>query len=58
MKLDASFANDFKFGRFQYTCLETSIGAYFNVKLGEQDHSRLKTIGDAISLIRKKLESK
>ena len=58
MKLDASFAKDFKFRRFQYTCLETSIGAYFNVNLGEQDHARLNTIGDAINLIRKKLESK
>ena len=58
LKLNASFVDDFKFGNFHFACLETSIGAYFNVKLGKQDYAELKTVGDAVLLIRDKLKSR
>lgn len=56
VRMEASFVNDFEFNEFQFTCLAFYIGVYFKINISEKDYAELKTIGNVIELVRKKLE--
>lgn len=53
--MEASFADDFGFDDFQFTCLAFYIGLYFNINIRERDYVELDTIGNTIRFVRRKL---
>jgi acyl carrier protein len=53
--MKASFADDFGFDDFQFTCLAFYIGLYFKINIRERDYAELDTVANAISFVRRKL---
>jgi len=56
IRMDASFANDFDFEEFQFTCLVFYIGSYFKINVKDSDYTELDTIGNAMNFVKRKLE--
>lgn len=56
IRMEASFAGDFGFDDFQFTCLAFYIGLYFNINICERDYAELNTIGNTIGFVRRKLD--
>jgi len=56
IKMEASFADDFDFEEFQFTCLAFYIGIYFKVTILETDYFELNTIGSAMNFVKRKLD--
>lgn len=54
---EASFAHDFDFEEFQYTCLAFYIGIYFKINIRERDYAEITTIGNTINFVKRKLDS-
>jgi len=52
---EASFANDFDFEEFQFSCLAFYIGTYFKINIRESDYVELNTIGSTITFVKQKL---
>jgi len=56
IRMEASFANDFDFEEFQFTCLVFYIGSYFKINIRETDYAELNTIGNAMNFVKRKLQ--
>ena len=56
IRMEASFANDFDFEEFQFTCLVFYIGSYFRINIREKDYAELNTIGNAMDFVKRKLD--
>ena len=56
IKMEASFADDFDFEEFQFTCLAFYIGIYFKLTIVETDYFELNTIGSAMNFVKRKLD--
>lgn len=54
--MEASFADDFGFDDFQFTCLAFYIGLYFKINIRERDYAEMDTIGNTINFVRRKLD--
>lgn len=55
--MEASFADDFGFNDFQFTCLAFYIGLYFKINIREREYAELDTIGNVINFVSRKLDN-
>lgn len=57
IKIESSFVDDFDFDEHQLICLALYIDIFFKVNVKESDYSEITTVGDAIDLVKKRLNN-
>ena len=57
IKIESSFVDDFDFDEHQLICLALYIDIFFKVNVKESDYNEIITVGDAIDLVKKRLNN-
>ncbi len=57
IKIESSFVDDFDFDEHQLICLALYIDIFFKVNVKESDYNEITTVGDAIDLVKKKINN-
>ncbi|MDD2307170.1 MAG: hypothetical protein PHP53_20875 [Prolixibacteraceae bacterium] len=57
IKIESSFVDDFDFDEHQLICLALYIDIFFKVNIKVSDYNEITTVGDAIDLVKKKINN-
>lgn len=57
IKIESSLVEDFDFDEYQLICLALYIDIFFKVNIKESDYNELITVGDAIDLVKNKINN-
>ena len=57
IKIESSFVDDFDFDEHQLICLALYIDIFFKVNIKVSDYNEIITVGDAIDLVKKKINN-
>lgn len=57
IKIESSFVDDFDFDENQLICLALYIDIFFKINIKVSDYNEIITVGDAIDLVKKKINN-